>query len=404
MNEALAEQIAILLNEQNQLTVQYDAARVLQDAADSEYICRMDDAGSLLGVVCLKRLQWYQCEIKHLSVRARRQGVGSWLLEQAYAHTRAWGTRVMQCTIRAGNEESEGFFTANGFGPTVTFLNPHSGNRVTVYQKVLTPLANDAAESEKIPQTVVPIFIPIPSGAFDFFGTGTFVFFEGRFFLVTAAHVFDGTPFSRELMVAISPKAHRLKRLPDRAVVSPMPENKNRKHDAIDVAVIPISPALAAALCATGGAFALLEARNFEKLDVRPTDDIIFAGFPFGSQRLFPLPEGMHIQSPLTKALYLHQVPPEEAAAVGYDTERHLMGRFLHPATRPASFDASNLKYESHHGMSGGCIWHRNAERAVLAGIVTAWWPPDDKGYLMGTRLSEIQRLFADALKLPCPE
>lgn len=252
-----------------------------------------------------------------------------------------------------------------------------------------------------LPQTVVPIFIPISSGAFDFHGTGTFVFFGDSFFLVTAAHVFDGTTHSRELLVAVSPQAHSLVRLSDDAVVSPMPENKNRKHDPIDVAVIPISPDLAAGLCATGAVSFVLNAESFDKLDVRQADGIVFVGFSFGAQRLFPLPEGMHVQPPLTQELYLHQVPPGEATAVGYDTERHLVGRFLHPATRPAGFDATNLRYESHRGMSGGSIWHRNQKRTTLAGIVTAWWPPDDRGYMMGTRLSEIRQMFESALKLP---
>jgi GNAT superfamily N-acetyltransferase len=400
MNHAIAEQIAQLLNEQNQLTEPYDAERVLEEAAGAVYIWRLDGAGKLLGVVCVKRVQWYQCEIKHLSVRVKRQGTGRWLLERALAEAEARGAALVQCTIRVGNSDSEAFFTANGFKATTSFQNPESGNRVTVFQRLVQPAT---VEKPVFPQTVVPIFLPNSAGAFDFHGTGTFVFFEGRFFLVTAAHVFDGTKHSRELMVATSPEAHALEPLSPRAAVSPMPANGNRKHDPLDVAVIPISPLLAAGLCSTGAVFALLDRAKFDWFEVLTTDDIIFAGFPFGSQRMFPLPEGMHIQPPLTKALYLHQVQPDEAAAVGYDTNRHLVGRFLHPATRPPDFDASNLKYESHHGMSGGSIWHRNRDRVAFVGIVTAWWPPDDRGYMLGTRLSEVRQLFEDALRLPCP-
>jgi N-acetylglutamate synthase-like GNAT family acetyltransferase len=139
MNEAIAAQIAKLLNQQNQLAEKYDAARVRREAAKMSYIWRLTDDQILAGVVCVKPVQWYQCEIRHLSVQAKRQGTGTWLLAQAYACAKEHGASVVQCTIRVGNEESEGFFKAHGFVATVTFVNPESGNRVTVYQKVLNP-------------------------------------------------------------------------------------------------------------------------------------------------------------------------------------------------------------------------------------------------------------------------
>jgi len=135
MNRDIAQQIATLLNAQNKLTVVYDADKVLQ-AAD-RYIYRLGEDSKVVGAVEVKRVQWYQCEIDHLSVAVRRRGIGSSLLAEALAKAVHLGTRVAQCTIRVGNKESESFFTKHGFTPTVTFLNRQNGNLVTIYQKAL---------------------------------------------------------------------------------------------------------------------------------------------------------------------------------------------------------------------------------------------------------------------------
>lgn len=135
MNRDIAEQIATLLNTQNKLTVVYDADKVLQ-AAD-RYIYRLGEDSKVVGAVEVKKVQWYQCEIDHLSVVVRRHGIGSSLLAEALARAEHLGARVAQCTIRVGNQDSESFFTKHGFTPTVTFLNRQNGNRVTIYQKAL---------------------------------------------------------------------------------------------------------------------------------------------------------------------------------------------------------------------------------------------------------------------------
>ena len=133
----VAEQIATLLNAQNQLTVPYTKARVLDH--EDRYITKLDDSGVVVGVVEVKKLQWYQCEIDHISVDPgfKRKGFGSALLEAAEARARQLGARVAQCTIRVGNVESEGLFRKRGYVGTVTFRNEDSGHDVTVYQRVL---------------------------------------------------------------------------------------------------------------------------------------------------------------------------------------------------------------------------------------------------------------------------
>jgi len=137
MIQAVAEQIAHLLNTQNQLTVHYTAAKVLEH--HERYLVRQDEAGHVLGVVEVKKVQWYQCEIDHLSVypEARGKGVAKSLLREAEEKARQLGAKIGQCTIRVGNVESEGLFTKHGYMATVTFFNQQNGNRVTAYQKAL---------------------------------------------------------------------------------------------------------------------------------------------------------------------------------------------------------------------------------------------------------------------------
>lgn len=137
MSHAIAEQVAALLNSQNQLTVPYTAGRVLEH--EDDYVLRFHGS-ELVGVVEVKRVQWYQCEVAHLSVGPKRQGVGSGLVKDAEARARGLGARLAQCTIRVGNTASEILFRKAGYFSTATFFNEPSGNAVTVYQKVLTPV------------------------------------------------------------------------------------------------------------------------------------------------------------------------------------------------------------------------------------------------------------------------
>jgi len=106
---------------------------------EGQYIVRYGHKSEILGVVEVKKVQWYQCEIDHLSVvpTSKRLGIGSWLLKEAEARAISIGVRVAQCTIKVGNEASEGLFKKHGYIATITFLNRQNGNHVTVYQKVL---------------------------------------------------------------------------------------------------------------------------------------------------------------------------------------------------------------------------------------------------------------------------
>jgi N-acetylglutamate synthase-like GNAT family acetyltransferase len=143
-----ASQIAQLLNEQNKLTVQYTAERILEHSGN--YLLRFNDSGDVVACAELKRVQWYQFELLHVTVAAthKRQGLASALVVEAESHAKNEGAEVLQSTIRKGNEESESLFAKCGFQSVCTFFNTNSGNLIRVWQKVLVPPPSDALDTE----------------------------------------------------------------------------------------------------------------------------------------------------------------------------------------------------------------------------------------------------------------
>lgn len=137
LSQAHAAEIAALLNARNQLTVQYTGKKVLDHADD--YLFRLSAVQKVVACVEVKKVQWYQAEVLHLTVAEGEEGKGhaKALLSSAETRAREKGVRVLQCTIREGNVQSEGLFQADGFAKVSAFHNEHSGNNVAVYQKVL---------------------------------------------------------------------------------------------------------------------------------------------------------------------------------------------------------------------------------------------------------------------------
>ena len=137
MTDTQADQIAALLNERNQLTVQYTGKRVLASA--DNYLYRISETNEVIACVEVKEVQWYQAEVLHLTVAepCERKGHAKALLCEAQRSARAKGARILQCTIRMDNEASRRLFEGFGFLHVGTFLNQFSGNNVGVFQKVL---------------------------------------------------------------------------------------------------------------------------------------------------------------------------------------------------------------------------------------------------------------------------
>ena len=136
MDAVVAEQIARLLNQRNELTRQYNAAKVLEHAEN--YLYLKQDA-EVSACIRLSRVQWYQVEIHHLTVSELHEGrgYGRKLVRRALTQAREQGARVAQCTIREGNVRSERLFVSEGFARTCAFFNAMSGNTVFVLQKAL---------------------------------------------------------------------------------------------------------------------------------------------------------------------------------------------------------------------------------------------------------------------------
>ena len=133
-----ADQIASLINERNHLTGQHDGDSVLGEAAEYEFEER---DGVVVGCVQRRRVQWYQWEIRHLSVTDawEGRGIAYAVYQRASAHAEREGARVLQCTIREDNEKSIAFFVRQGFAKAVVFKNAESGNLVGVWLKSVSP-------------------------------------------------------------------------------------------------------------------------------------------------------------------------------------------------------------------------------------------------------------------------
>lgn len=134
MQKDVAKQIADLLNSRNQLTIEYNAEKILAHKDNYVYLKSKNEV-----IACAesKKVQWYQSEISHVSVLAKfeGQGKGKEILELAEEKSINQGARILQCTIRTSNESSLRLFLSRGYSIVNKFHNPISGNWVNVLQK-----------------------------------------------------------------------------------------------------------------------------------------------------------------------------------------------------------------------------------------------------------------------------
>lgn len=106
-----AEQVAHLLNTQNNLAIKYKAGSIA--ASKSPYLVAIL-SGRVLGCVCIEKVSYHLSEIKHLSVDKRFQGrgIGHYLVKRAL---RACKTHYVYATVRKDNEASKNLFLNLGF-------------------------------------------------------------------------------------------------------------------------------------------------------------------------------------------------------------------------------------------------------------------------------------------------
>jgi N-acetylglutamate synthase-like GNAT family acetyltransferase len=137
MTTDIAEQIAKLLNTRNQLVVEYTAKKVFDKKSNYVYI---EIENEVIACAESKKIQWYQSEISHVSVstKVEGQGKGKEVLKLAEKKAKDEGAKILQCTIRANNENSIRLFSRNGYINVNRFYYPNSGYWVFLFQKSIS--------------------------------------------------------------------------------------------------------------------------------------------------------------------------------------------------------------------------------------------------------------------------
>lgn len=128
--EDIAFQIANLINSQNRLERRYTADMVLEKF-DNYIYDTLPDYG-VIGCVCARRVQWYQAEIRHLSVHPymQRMGVGLRMLKAAEKKCRNLDVRIAQSTVKTCNMACRSLMKRRKFSEINQF------NDIIIYQKV----------------------------------------------------------------------------------------------------------------------------------------------------------------------------------------------------------------------------------------------------------------------------
>ena len=134
LTDQQADQICDLLKDRNELTRHYSRVEILS----AEYRCRFSGA-EVIACVELKKVQWYQSEVRHLAVALKheRQGHAKALIQEVERQAILDHSRLLQCTIRESNVNSRMFFEHQGFRVVNQFHNQVSQNNVYVLQKTL---------------------------------------------------------------------------------------------------------------------------------------------------------------------------------------------------------------------------------------------------------------------------
>lgn len=133
MNNQQAKQIAALLK-QNNLTVEHTEQTVLASADNYVFI---EEEDKVVACAEIKKVQWYQWEISHVSVAVPKRRLGGRIVDAAEAKAKEKQAKVIQCTIRSDNEASIALFKSKQYSQGITFYNPKSKNDVLIFQKAL---------------------------------------------------------------------------------------------------------------------------------------------------------------------------------------------------------------------------------------------------------------------------
>ncbi|MCB0752781.1 MAG: GNAT family N-acetyltransferase [Ignavibacteriae bacterium] len=137
MTISIASQIADLLNRSNNLVVKYNSRQILNSKED--YIFNLVDDEVIACAKC-KKVQWYQWEISHVSVKESelKKGYGKNIIRECELRAVRGSAKIIQCTIRNDNFASIQLFKSMGYEQVNIFFYEKSGNYVYVYQKCVS--------------------------------------------------------------------------------------------------------------------------------------------------------------------------------------------------------------------------------------------------------------------------
>ena len=138
MNPVQADQIAQLLNSNNELKSAYTSDQLLRYAHEYKFL-QNENTNDVMAVVQIKKVQWYQHEIVNLTVSPvyREKKLAKQLLELAENQAINDGAHILQAAFRENDQENTDLFKSAGFDQVSTFFNPQSNHNITVWQKVL---------------------------------------------------------------------------------------------------------------------------------------------------------------------------------------------------------------------------------------------------------------------------
>lgn len=136
MNRQQARQIAELLK-QNKLAKKYTEKIVLESADNYVFI---EEQAKIVACAEIKKVQWYQWEIRHVSVAEPKRGLGGKIVDKAEAKAKEKQAKIIQCTIRSDNEASIALFKSKKYSQGITFYNPTTKNDVLIFQKAMSIL------------------------------------------------------------------------------------------------------------------------------------------------------------------------------------------------------------------------------------------------------------------------
>lgn len=139
MNPIQADQIAQLLNSNNELKSAYTSDQLLRYAHEYKFL-QDEETSDVIAVVQIKKVQWYQHEIVNLTVSPAHseKNLAKRLLEIAENQAINDDARILQATFRENDKENIDLFKSAGFDQVSTFFNPQSDRNITVWQKVLS--------------------------------------------------------------------------------------------------------------------------------------------------------------------------------------------------------------------------------------------------------------------------